>query len=143
MSGFITRDGQDYILSLLINALPPLDTYYIALINDVPPTRFVRGSELDEPAVQDYARAPMENIPGNWSAPSGQVYNLYPVEFGLAEGEWGTLSHFAICDSEEDGRALWAGDFEVPLTVSAGDQVIMHPGTLVIRGMSYRTRVSL
>lgn len=143
MSGFITNSGENYLLDLVTGAMNAHPVYYIALITNEPPTQFISGFDLDEPQVADYTRASVLNIPGNWTPPSGEIANLDVIEFSIAEEDWGIIRHYAICDSQEGGEVLWAGDFEIPVTIEEGDQLIIHPGALVIRATTYRSRVEM
>ena len=139
----MTLAGENYVVSLLTKKTSALDAYYVALICNDPPSMFISGSNLDEPNVPEYQRVKYDNAPLMWSEPSGEVSNTEDVNWPTATEDWGTISHWAICDSPQDGNVLWAGDFPVPFKIEAGMVIGLPPGTLVLRTMSYKGRLSL
>lgn len=143
MSGFITADGENYMLDLFTGSYTPLPTYYFALGRTKPPTRHTTGSEFDEPITADYKRAPYTNASGNWTERVSSVFNVTQIAFPVATSAWGLVKYWAICDAPTGGKLLWVGSFTVPLTVGAGDQVVLAPGQVAMTSSGYRTQVTL
>jgi len=131
MIGYFTADGADYLINLFTANEQAIPTYYLALITGDQPGIASHGSELDEPPFAEYARAPLENLSGNWiNQPQLALTNI-DASFPVASQDWGIVRFWALCDQAQDGRVLMAGDFD-SFQVSAGDQVVFVAGTLGI-----------
>lgn len=145
MSGFITNTGENFLLELICQGVRPPETLWVALIAANEPTKFTTGDELDEPTVPEYARIPYTNSSGNWSERSGEMSNLLPISSEEVTGNdvWPTISHWGLLDSSIGGNLLWAGSFDNPIVLNAGDRVTFPPGSITLRMSSYTSRVSL
>jgi hypothetical protein len=131
MNGYITADGADYLINIFTGKELAAPTYYLALITGGQPGISAHGNELDEPAVSEYIRASIDNLSGNWlNQPQQGLINV-DAAFPVASVDWGTVRYWALCDSEQDGRVLLAGDLD-PFDVVAGQQVIVTAGSLGI-----------
>lgn len=143
MSGYITAAGENYLLDLLSNRRTALPYYYIALMKERPPSKFIAGIDLDEPNFEEYARAEYPNQGLYWTNTIGEISNTTTIDFPEALTDWGTIKHWAICDAATGGSVLWAGTHALPLLVQTGGIVSFTPGQLVLRVTSYQSRVSL
>lgn len=143
MSGWITTAGENYLLDLLTGRVAALPRYYVALVVNRAPSRFISGVELDEPIADDYARVEYPNSSDYWTATSGEVHNTVAASFPAAVTAWGTCRHWAVCTALAAGDVLWAGPISVPLVVEVDDTVVISPGALTLRAVTYTSRVSL
>lgn len=143
MSGFITLKGEDYILDVLCKKRSVTDAFYIALMTGQQPTKFVPGSSLEEPLVEEYERVEYHNEYFTWSVSGGEMRNENPIEFATALTDWPLVNHWAITDAMEDGDVLWAGTFSSPLEVPAGGALVIPAGGLVVRTANNTLRVNL
>ena len=135
MSGQITMYGASQLLtSYFSHTTDPPTSFYLALVALIPPDPYMSGSELDEPAVDDYARAQVLNDLANWNNASQpqEMLSLQTITFITAVSDWGQLNYWALCDSVEGGNNLIVGTLESPVVVSAGDQVSIDPGDLSV-----------
>ena len=65
----------------------------------------------------------------------GIISNSRQVDFPLATGTWGTITHYAILNigiSDYPGTLLW-GAFDTPQTITTGDRLIIRQGQLKVR----------
>lgn len=143
MSGFITGSGENFLLDLICRAVTAPQNFYLALMVNEPPSHFLSGSELDEPLVEEYARAEYQNSPGNWSERTGEMFNTTQISFAVAKTAWPTIRHWGLLDAPESGTLLWAGTFDNPVELEVGDQLTFPVGFITLRTTSYITRVSL
>jgi len=54
------------------------------------------------------------------------------VFFPVATGSWGTVTHFALWDADEDGNMLFAGELAVSHLVATSNQIKIAAGTLTV-----------
>lgn len=140
----MTSTGENFLLDLLRRATVAPQVFYVALITSEPPTHFLGGDELDEPAVAQYARASYPNDPGTWGEPTGEMSNTQDIEFPVVATEpWPTINHWGVLDAEASGTLLFAGSFDSPIDLAVGDQLVIPAGFLTIRTTNYVSRVSL
>lgn len=131
MSGFITADGSDFMMSVFsgIEMIP--EHYWVALVT-APVGTAEAGTELSEPAYEDYARAQIPVGPENWLVAYGASTNIVDVTFGIpGVSPWINIVGWAICDAETEGRVLYAGDLD-PFDVAVGDQVTLAAGAITL-----------
>lgn len=92
------------------------------------------GSGLSEPAGNGYTRVILAQSGSLWSDPSvspkGQIHNLVEVVFPVATGSWGTITHVALIDSNED--IVWHGAIASSTPVGTNDIFRFSPGSLII-----------
>lgn len=126
MSGAISLYGAGQFLSAMFgqSATPPQD-YYVALIGDTPPSPYLNGEELDEPTAASYARAVVPNLASVWELDGNVMVNVAEVAFAPAVEDWGRVSFWALTDAAVGGQIYAVGDLDVPVTVLAGDEVVM------------------
>lgn len=127
MSGAISLYGAGQLLSMMFGqaASAPQD-FYVALIGDTPPSPYLNGEELDEPTAVSYARAQMQNLTSVWELGTGDsMVNVVEVAFTPAVEDWGRISFWALTDAAVGGQIYAVGDLDVPVTVLAGDEVVM------------------
>jgi len=125
--GFITDDGARYLLNLMSGKEDPLPTYYLALCTAVP-TEFQSGDELEEITAEDYTRTPVANGTG-WGRQDTAFYNEVDIKMTPASA-WDGILGWAICDAEQGGRVLFAGDFLDLITSTSGVELKIDRGTM-------------
>jgi hypothetical protein len=92
------------------------------------------GSTITEPPfASGYSRAFITNDKSNWSSAevgSGFLYNVVPITFPSASGDWGTISYFGVFDQQTSGNLYGAGNINRPKFVYSGDTPIFASGHL-------------
>jgi hypothetical protein len=63
---------------------------------------------------------------------SNQCANSVAVEFPVASGAWGTVTHFAIYDAASGGNMLYYGSLGASKVIASGDQFKFAIGALVV-----------
>ena len=92
------------------------------------------GTNVNEPVGNNYARAQVSNIPGEWTAPAGagQTDNINDIVFNQATGgAWGIVTHVAVYDALTGGNMLWSGALLASKVINDGDQFKFPAGTLI------------
>lgn len=143
LSNYLENKLIDHLLRTTTFSQPSVIA--IALCTSAP-TRSDNGSTIDEvPDANGYARQTLNPSNSNWAATqggtsgassgtSGQTSNAIDVEFDAATGNWGTVSHIAVCDSATwgAGNLLFYGELPSPLAIEGGDQATVDAGTLTL-----------
>lgn len=131
MTGFITADGADYLMGLFGGVRDLPSNYYLALVNS-PVGTSESGEELSEMPYPDYQRVMISLGPENWTVAYGTLTNTAGIYMPIPTvDDWIGVSGWAICDSELDGKVLFAGDDE-PYDVAVGEQVVFPPGSVTL-----------
>lgn len=100
--------------------------YYLGL-STADPTE--DGSGLAEPSGNNYARTQI----GSFSAASGRAKsNSAEVQFPVASGPWGTLTHYVVVDAASGGNILAHGALADPDTVVSGGAPVLPIGEITI-----------
>jgi len=87
------------------------------------------GSTIHEPAAGGYARIPYDT----WKiSVAGVSFNTSVITFAEASGAWGTITHFALCDTLATGQVLFYGTLTTARVVGNGDTVSFPAGALSI-----------
>jgi len=100
-------------------------TWYVAL-STTTPDETGNVTEPDDPGV--YARQAL----GATTLTGNSVSNDAEITFPTAETNWGTVTHFALYDADEDGNLLGSGALTASKTVTIGDSVKFAAGALTI-----------
>lgn len=82
-----------------------------------------------------YARQTLNPLDANWTAPDGTgglTDNASAITFPVATANWGTITHFAICDSATygAGNLLFHGALTASKVVNTNDQIKFNIGDL-------------
>lgn len=98
------------------------------------------GATITEVAdAYDYARFTLNPADANWDAitgANGTTSNTDDIEFPAANGgDWGTVTHIAICDSATwgAGNVLFHGALVASKTINDGDTFRFSAGDLSIQ----------
>ena len=99
------------------------------------PTDASNGSNIVEPSGGAYARVAVSQSDAEWTAPAsgnGQTSNVNDITFPQATANWGTITHFAICDAASGGNVLYHGALTTARTVNNGETFRFPAGDLDI-----------
>lgn len=134
----LSNNHENYVLNELFrnthnSAFASVDIVQLAtgVVDDT--TNLYTNVETPPPAYgysnQSYAAGST-----NWKIQASGVgysaHNKSAIQFGPATGPWGTVTQFAISDTDEDGKMIAYGTLTEPKTVTAGDVVIFSSGSL-------------
>ena len=84
-----------------------------------------------------YARVALDPDDSNWAdtdGADGETSNSSIITFAAPSGNWGTVSHFAICDSAtyNGGNMLFYAALNSPVAITSGLSVSFNIGDLTI-----------
>lgn len=91
------------------------------------------GSLAGEVSGGSYARYAIGTASNFWSAASsGSTSNAATVEFAAATANWGTITHFALCDALSGGNVIAKGALSASKLIESGDIARFAAGALVV-----------
>lgn len=129
MTGSFSDYWENYILDLTTGKSPSASRY-IALLTATPDDADT-GSTIVEPSAMNYAR--ITTTAASWnSASGGSASNAAILTSNVASGDWGTITHAALCDAATTGNVLAWGPVAVEKTVLNGDSMSFAVGALII-----------
>ena len=127
--------ASDYLENKLLEEVVGKTAYtmpkvYIALLTSAP-TDASTGSTIVEPVSMNYSR--ITTTGASWAtASSGSISNAAILTSPVASGDWGTITHFALCDAATTGNVLVWGELSTSKTVLNGDSLSFAVGSLII-----------
>lgn len=125
--------ASDYLENLLLNQITgksPSASRYIALLTEAPDDADT-GSTIVEPVAMNYAR--ITTTASSWNTASGGSATTASIlTSNVASGDWGEITHWALCDAATTGNVLVWGEVTVPKTVLTGDSFSFGAGALII-----------
>ena len=124
------RELIDHLFSVGAYTAP---TIYCALCT-ADPTDAGTGADMSEVAdAGAYARVDVSSCFGT-AAADGSISNDAAIEFTEATGAWGTVTHFALVDSDTHGAGnlLISGALSSSKAVTSGDTVRFAIGEMTI-----------
>ncbi len=128
--GCLTNYAENEVLDhvLKVGSFTRPATLYLALCKS-DPGEAATGAGLDEPSGGAYARQSI-NV---WdSAASRATANTSDIPFPTATGDWGTITHWAICDALTDGNVLAYGVLSASKNVETNGTISVLAGDLDI-----------
>jgi hypothetical protein len=129
----MTGSFSDYWEAIILDETTgksPSATRYIALLTATP-TDASTGTTIVEPSGGSYARK--STAAADWnSAASGSTSNANAITFVQATGDWGAITHFAICDAATTGNVLAWGSLTATKTILNGDTASFAAGSLIV-----------
>lgn len=106
-----------------------IPTTYLALLTAEPDDADT-GSTITEPAGGNYARIAMA---GKWATASGgSISNASIVTSATATGDWGTITHVALCDAATTGNVIAWGAVGTAQEVLSGGSASFAIGTIIL-----------
>jgi hypothetical protein len=123
-----TNALEDALLNLLLNnvALPfSLAGVHVGLSTSVPTDA---GSTSGEPVGAGYARQPVTGLFTVSGGGVGQAFNNVNVEFPIATGSWGTITHAFLITASSGGTML------VHSVISAGTPISINQVARLLAG---------
>lgn len=141
MAGFaMTQKGEQYVLNWLCHGTLPakLDLWIGYLTGN--PGETGTGPEVSG---NGYARTQLVNISGGTSVFGSVTPNISPatgsycenvseIEFNIATGNQGNISHIGIWDAASGGNMIAYKELTIPQSISAGQQIKFPIGKLKI-----------
>lgn len=128
MSGFITSDGAEYMLGTMAGIIEAKESLWVALVYSQ--TGFTEtGVEIDEVVDPGYSRAQIDK--GHWYIYQNSLTNQEEVVFPVPTEPWLGITGYAICDSEFEGKVLFAGDIPVS-DIDVDEQFYIPAGGITI-----------
>lgn len=122
MSDYLENKVLDHVLGTTSYTMP--STVYIGLSTG----SFADDNSGTELSGNAYAR---QSIAFD-AAASGTTDNTAAVDFPVATGSWGTVSHYGLFDASSGGNLLIHGAFTASKTVDSGDVLRISAGELDI-----------
>jgi len=135
------NDLREDLLDLVFagEAYTPASNFQIALsttaIND-------DGTGITEPVGNNYSRVTVPNDLTNWpvatttdgGTPNGTTtkINGEDIEFPVATGTWGTITHFAVYDDAATPNFLGWGSIVTPRTIEEDDIALFQEESIEI-----------
>jgi hypothetical protein len=111
-----------------LTTLTPPSIYYLA----VSTTAIQKdGTGLTEPTTDTaYARIAISNNKTNFSVSATSILNNL-VEFTFPEStiNWGTVTHWALCDAATGGNIWFAGELPLARNVEASTTLVLPVGS--------------
>lgn len=108
-------------------------TMYVCLCK-ANPGEGATGNNCQEVS-NSYGYARVAASSGAWSSSAGgQIYNVGIIEFPVAMGNWGVVTHFALCNSGSygGGSVIAYGSLFAARNITKYSQPRFDPGTLSI-----------
>lgn len=129
-------DLTDYFEDAIMNwcfqntAMPSTPTSVDIHLHTADPTESPDGST--EVSATDYSPYNESTTGTAWnsdtSGSSHQVSNANELNFGVAQNNWGDISHFSVSDT--NGNYLWKSALDSTKTVNTDDEVRFQAGNL-------------
>lgn len=134
--GYISLYGDQLMLASLLtpNASLSIDTFYVALLTDLPDKNLTDASQLSEPlASYGYVRESYNSGYDNWSSSVGVFYNTKDIVWPTPTGDWGRIVGWALCDSPDVGNIIAIGVLSPESTISAYSNVYIPANSLRLK----------
>lgn len=124
-SDYLENELLDHVLRNSAYSAPA--AVYLALFTADPGEA---GSLANEVSAGDYSR---QAITFGTAAASGSISNTTLITFtAAAANNWGTITHWAICDASTSGNVLYYGALDVSRAVGIGDSCEVPIGDLTV-----------
>lgn len=126
--GNLTTYGANSLLNhVLKNTAFTRPTHLYLALCLADPTKAATGDSISEPTGGSYARV----ICDSWeTAVARATSNMSEIKFTKATANWGTITHWAICDALTSGNAIAFGPLTVEKTVNLNDTFTVAAGDL-------------
>jgi hypothetical protein len=134
MASGVADYGSTFLLGVLLGITPVPEGYWVALLAGTPRYDMDGTDVADlEPSSPDYGRVWVPAGPGSWEL-SGQFgVNVDQLDFGVSDGGWGVLDHYALLDDENTGNLYAFGEFATPGQPDADVPVLLPVGGLILQ----------
>jgi hypothetical protein len=93
------------------------------------------GSSITEPSGSGYSRQQLDPSDSNWTGASstdGKTDNASAISFTADGGDWGAITHVAICDASTAGNVLFHGPLASSRTINDGDTLTIPANGLSV-----------
>jgi hypothetical protein len=91
------------------------------------------GSGLAEPSGNNYSR--VSTAAADWNAATlgaGTLTNANAINFPVASGSWGTITHVALYDAASGGNLLYKGAISPTQTIGNANQLVLSAGQFTV-----------
>ena len=92
------------------------------------------GATLAEPSGNNYSR--VSTAAADWNAATlgaGTLTNANAINFPVASGSWGTITHVALFDASSGGNLLYKSSAISPSqAIGNANQLVISAGSLVV-----------
>jgi len=105
------------------------DPVYLALYTSNP-TGNDTGTEVSGGG---YARQPITFTEPALEGGKQTIKNSAKVEFPVAEGDWGTITHVGIRDAATGGNLIAFAELDAPRTIQTGDRFVIDLDNGVVK----------
>ena len=124
----LTNYGENQVLTLFKeNMDQSTNFYYLALFTDDPGETGSTDNEVSTSST-GYARQAVTFA----SASDGSMATSAAIEFSTATGDWGTVTHWGLCDAATGGNVWWTGEITTPKAIGTGDVYRIPAGNLTL-----------
>jgi hypothetical protein len=126
-SDFLENELLDHVFK--VGAYTAATNLFVVLLNTTPDDDDTGTvlSTAKEVSGGSYARVTCNT----WDAASGgATANTGAITFAEATADWGTVTHFAICDHASTGNMLGWGALTTPKAIGTGDTASFAAGDL-------------
>lgn len=128
-SDYLENELLDHVFKT--GAYTPATNIFIALLNSTP-TDADTGTTISTAGKECTGGAYARVTCNAWdAAAAGAIANTAAITFAQAtDGNWGQITHFAICDSATAGNMLAWADLTAAKTIDSGDTAQFAAGDL-------------
>ena len=124
----LSNYGETQVLNMFVeNMDQSTDFYYLALFTDEPGEEGETTNEVSTSSTGYARQAVTFGTPA-----SGSVAHSEAIEVPTATGDWGTGTHWALCDAVTGGNVWWTGEITTPKAISTGDVYRIPVGYLTL-----------
>jgi hypothetical protein len=91
------------------------------------------GSGLAEPSGNNYSR--VSTAAADWNAATlgaGTLTNANAINFPVASGSWGTITHVALYDASSGGNLLYKGAISPSQAIGTANQLVILAGQFTV-----------
>lgn len=91
------------------------------------------GSTIAEPSGNNYSR--VSTSPSDWNSATlgaGTLTNANAINFPVASGSWGTITHIALFDASSGGNLLYKGSISPTKAIGNTDQLVFAAGAVTV-----------
>jgi len=133
--GYISMYGDQLLLASLLtpDSAVSIDSFYVALLTDLPDKNITDSALLSEPSGSGYGRVSYQSGYANWSSSVGVFYNANDIVFPTPTGDWGRIVGWALCDSAGIGNVIAVGALTPESSVSAYSNVYIPATSLRLK----------
>jgi hypothetical protein len=142
----VTDWGAAQLVAALFGLGPAIGGFWVGLLSDEagedmdgtmvtdlePPPLVADPDDDSATLATNYARRHISLGPDAWAMDSETVTNTIEIPFPMAGADWGPVDHWALLDASTEGGLYCWSALPDPAYLSAGWQLVVPEGALVI-----------